>query len=137
LLLSAPRAEDGDRQRRAPALSSNGAAARRSAANAGSVMLTAELTRLNTDLLLRSIRLSVCLLPVCRITSMLLAQTGAVYGSSYCRTIGNHMLEVEATGRRMLPESVDRSINQSINHNFQSGASNIVFPSSGRHLVIT
>ena len=32
------------------ALSSNGAAARRSAANAGSVVLTAELTRLNTGL---------------------------------------------------------------------------------------
>jgi len=32
-------------------LSSNGAAARRTAAYAGSVILTAELTRLNTDLL--------------------------------------------------------------------------------------
>ena len=50
LLLSAPRAEDIDRQRRAPARSSNGAAARHSAANAGSVMLTAEFARLNTDL---------------------------------------------------------------------------------------
>jgi len=51
LLLSALQAGDIDRQLRAPvprtsctatALSSNGAAARRSAANAGSVMLTAE-----------------------------------------------------------------------------------------------
>jgi len=47
LLLSAVRAGDIGRERRAP--SSNGAAARRSAANAGSVMLTAELTRLNID----------------------------------------------------------------------------------------
>ena len=47
LLLSAVRAGNIDRQRRAP--SSNGAAARRSAANTGSVMLTADLTRLNTD----------------------------------------------------------------------------------------
>jgi len=50
LLLSAVRAGDVDRQRRAPAPSSSGAAARaaarRSAANAGSVMSTAELTRL-------------------------------------------------------------------------------------------
>jgi len=46
LLLSAPLAGHIDRQRRA---SSNGAAARRSAANAGSVMLTAELTRLYID----------------------------------------------------------------------------------------
>jgi len=49
LLLSASRAGDISREQ-APALSSNGAAARRTAANAGSVMLTAELTRLNTDL---------------------------------------------------------------------------------------
>jgi len=49
LLLSAPQAGHIDRQQ-APALSSNGAAARRTTANAGSVMLTAELTRLNTDL---------------------------------------------------------------------------------------
>jgi len=42
LLLSAVRAGDIERQQRAPAPSSNGAAARRSAANAGSVMLTAE-----------------------------------------------------------------------------------------------
>jgi len=47
LLLSAVCAKDIDRQRRAPGSSS--AAARRSAANAGNVMLTAELTRLNTD----------------------------------------------------------------------------------------
>ena len=52
LLLGAVRAGDIDRQCRAP--SSNGAAARvraarRSAANAGSAMLTAESTRLNTD----------------------------------------------------------------------------------------
>jgi len=40
LLLSAVRAGDVDRQRRAP--SSNGAAARRSAAHAGSVVFTAE-----------------------------------------------------------------------------------------------
>jgi len=51
LLFSASRAQCIDRQRRAPAPSSSGAAARRSAANAGSVMLTAELTRLDTDLL--------------------------------------------------------------------------------------
>ena len=50
LLLSAVRAGDNDRQRRAS--SSNGAAARRSAANADSALLTAELTRLNTDLLM-------------------------------------------------------------------------------------
>ena len=49
LLLSALRAGDISREQ-APVLSSNGAAARRTAANAGSVMLTAELTRLNTDL---------------------------------------------------------------------------------------
>jgi len=42
LLLSAVWVRDIDRQRRAPALSSNGAAARLSVANAGSVMLTAE-----------------------------------------------------------------------------------------------
>ena len=54
LLLSTVRAGDIDRQRRAPAPSSNGAAARRSAANAGSVMLTAELTRLNTGLFFKS-----------------------------------------------------------------------------------
>ena len=42
LLLSAVLAGDVDRQRRAPALSSNGAAARRSAANAGSAVLTAD-----------------------------------------------------------------------------------------------
>jgi len=46
LLLSAVRAGDIDRQRRC----SNGAAARRSAVNAGSVMLAAEMTRLNIDL---------------------------------------------------------------------------------------
>jgi len=40
LLPSAPRAGDIDRQRRAP--SSNGAATRRSAANADSVVMTAE-----------------------------------------------------------------------------------------------
>jgi len=51
LLLSAVRAKDIDQQRRAPGSSSAAAraAARRSAANAGNVMLTAELTRLNTD----------------------------------------------------------------------------------------
>jgi len=42
LLLSAVRTEDIDRQRWAPVPSSNAAAARRSAVNAGSVMLTAE-----------------------------------------------------------------------------------------------
>jgi len=54
LLLSAVRAKDIDRQRRAPGSSSAGAraAARRSAANAGNVMLTAELTRLNTNRLI-------------------------------------------------------------------------------------
>jgi len=41
-------AENVDRQQQAP--SSNSAAAQCSAANAGSAMLTAELTRLNTDL---------------------------------------------------------------------------------------
>ena len=53
LLLSAVRAKDIDRQRRAPGSSSAAAraAARRSAANAAiNVMLTAELTRLNTVL---------------------------------------------------------------------------------------
>jgi len=50
LLLSAVRAKDIDRQRRAAAAPQPRAAARRSAANAGNVMLTAELTRLNTDL---------------------------------------------------------------------------------------
>jgi len=52
LLLSTVRAKDIDRQRRAPAAAAPqpGAAARRSAANAGNVMLTAELTRLNADL---------------------------------------------------------------------------------------
>jgi len=52
LLLSAVRAKDIDRQRRAPGRSSAAARGRstRSAANAGNVMLTAELTRLNTDL---------------------------------------------------------------------------------------
>jgi len=49
LLLSDSRARNIDQQQ-APALSSNGAAARCTAANAGSVMLRAELTRLNTDL---------------------------------------------------------------------------------------
>jgi len=39
LLLSAVRAEDIDRQRHAPGAQQHGAAARRSAANAGSVML--------------------------------------------------------------------------------------------------
>jgi len=48
LLLSAVRAEDIDRQRRA-ATQLPGAAARRSAANAGRAMLTAELTRPITD----------------------------------------------------------------------------------------
>ena len=48
LLLSAARAEGIDRQRRA-ATQLPGAAARRSAANAGRVMLTAELTRPITD----------------------------------------------------------------------------------------
>jgi len=52
LLLSTVRAKDIDRQRRVPSSSSAAAraAARSSAANAGNVMLTAELTRLNTDL---------------------------------------------------------------------------------------
>jgi len=52
LLLSAVRAKDTDRQRRVSGSNSAAAraAARRSAANAGNVMLTAELTRLNTDL---------------------------------------------------------------------------------------
>jgi len=52
LLLSAVHAKDIDRQRRAPGSSSAAAraAARRSAANAGNATLTAELTRLNTDL---------------------------------------------------------------------------------------
>jgi len=48
LLLSAQLAGHIYRQRQSSAPSSNGAAAWRSAANAGSVMLTAELTRLNT-----------------------------------------------------------------------------------------
>jgi len=49
LLLSAVRAKDIDRQRRRPAAAAPqpGAAARRSAANAGNAMLTVELTRLN------------------------------------------------------------------------------------------
>ena len=47
LLLSASAARVGRR-----ASSSNGATARRSVANAGSAMSTAELTRLNTDLFL-------------------------------------------------------------------------------------
>jgi len=42
LLLSAMRTGDIDRQRPAPAPSSNGVVARRSVANAGSVVLTAE-----------------------------------------------------------------------------------------------
>ena len=46
LLLSAVRAKDIDRQRPAAAAPQPGAAARRSTANAGNVMLTAELTRL-------------------------------------------------------------------------------------------
>jgi len=53
LLLSAVRAKDIDRQRRAPGSSNSAAARGRSTAlssNAGNVMLTAELTRLNTDL---------------------------------------------------------------------------------------
>jgi len=50
LLLSAPQVGHIDRQRRAPAPSSNGAAAQRSAASAGSVMLTADLTRLDSEL---------------------------------------------------------------------------------------
>ena len=51
LLLSAVSAKDIDRQRRAPAAAAPqpGDAARCSAANAGNVMLTAELTRLYTD----------------------------------------------------------------------------------------
>ena len=52
LQLSAPRAGDIDQQRRAPSPCSNSAAARRSLANVGRAMLTAELMRLNTDLLL-------------------------------------------------------------------------------------
>jgi len=48
LLLSAVRAKDIDQRRRATG--SNGAAARRSAANAVNVISTAELTRLDTDL---------------------------------------------------------------------------------------
>ena len=48
LLLSALRA--GYRSIAGPARSSNGAAARRTASNTGSVMLTAELTTLNTNL---------------------------------------------------------------------------------------
>jgi len=48
LLLSVVRAKDIDRQRRATGNSCT--AARRSAANSGNVMSTAELTRLNTDL---------------------------------------------------------------------------------------
>jgi len=48
LLLSTVGAQDTDQQRRAPG--SNGAAARRSAANAGRAMLTAELARLNANL---------------------------------------------------------------------------------------
>jgi len=47
LLLRALLAGHIDRQRRAPAPSSNGAATRRSAANAGSVVLTDELRSLN------------------------------------------------------------------------------------------
>jgi len=49
-LLSAPRAGHADRQCRAPV--NTCATTRRSAANAGSVMLTADLTKLKTDLLL-------------------------------------------------------------------------------------
>ena len=50
LMLSSVQAEDIDRQRRAPVATSpqHGAAARRSAANVGGAMLTAELTRLYT-----------------------------------------------------------------------------------------
>ena len=43
-----PCGQDADRQWRAPSPSSNGAAVRHSAANVGNVMLTAELTKLNT-----------------------------------------------------------------------------------------
>jgi len=52
LLLSTICAKDINRQCRAAAAAAPqpGAAARRSAANAGNVMLTAELSRLNTDL---------------------------------------------------------------------------------------
>jgi len=50
LLLSAVRAKDIDRQRRAPGSSSAAARGLGTAANADNVMLTAELTRLNTDL---------------------------------------------------------------------------------------
>jgi len=50
LLLSAVRAESIDRQRRAATPLQHGAAARRSAVNAGSVMLAAEMKRLNIDL---------------------------------------------------------------------------------------
>jgi len=52
LLLSTICAKDINRQRRAAAAAAPqpGAAARRSAANAGNIMLTAELSRLNTDL---------------------------------------------------------------------------------------
>jgi len=52
LLLRTVRAKDIDRQRPRPAAAAlqPWAAARRSAANASNVMLTAELTRLNTDL---------------------------------------------------------------------------------------
>jgi len=52
-LLSAVRAGDIDRQRRAPSI--NGAAARRSAANAGSAVLLAELTRPNPYLYLNEL----------------------------------------------------------------------------------
>ena len=61
LLLSVVWAGDIDRKRRAPAPNSNGAAVRRSAANAGSVMLTAELTTLNTDRCFRCSAVRVCL----------------------------------------------------------------------------
>jgi len=65
LLLSAVRAGDIDRRRRASdtqqqqaTVTQHGAAARRSAANAGSVMLTAMLRRLNIDLLRTVLMLS-------------------------------------------------------------------------------
>jgi len=53
LLLSTLWAGQIDRQRQAPVPSSNGATEWHSAANVGSVMLTAELMRLNIDLLIR------------------------------------------------------------------------------------
>jgi len=57
LLLSAVRARDIDQQRRTPDTQQHGAAARRSAADAASAMLTAKLTRMKTYLLLQKILL--------------------------------------------------------------------------------